>query len=90
MTDVQRALLGDHEAAERLTARGELLPCPFCGGTEVYTKNELYGYQAICNDCLARSPLSENRNRAIVRWNTRAPILSAEEIKKLEEFYELV
>ena len=35
MNDVKRALLGDHEAAKRLTDAGGLLPCPFCGG-EVY------------------------------------------------------
>lgn len=27
-----RALLGDHEAAKRLTEKGVLIPCPFCGG----------------------------------------------------------
>lgn len=32
MTDEQKALLGDHEAAKRLTEQGVLLPCPFCGG----------------------------------------------------------
>ena len=32
MTDEQRALLGDHEAAKRLTEAGVLVPCPFCGG----------------------------------------------------------
>ena len=31
MTDEQKALLGDHEAAKRLTEKGVLLPCPFCG-----------------------------------------------------------
>ena len=32
MTDIQKAMLGDKEAVERLTEREELLPCPFCGG----------------------------------------------------------
>ena len=27
-----RALLGDHEAAKRLTDAGVLVPCPFCKG----------------------------------------------------------
>ena len=31
MTDEKRALLGDHEAAKRLTEAGVLVPCPFCG-----------------------------------------------------------
>lgn len=32
MDDKTRALLGDHEAAKRLTDAGVLLPCPFCKG----------------------------------------------------------
>lgn len=32
MDDIKLALLGDHEAARRLTDAGVLLPCPFCGG----------------------------------------------------------
>ena len=32
MTDIKRAILGDHEAAKRLTEVGVLLECPFCGG----------------------------------------------------------
>ena len=33
MTDEKRALLGDHEAAKRLTDAGVLVPCPMCGAT---------------------------------------------------------
>ena len=29
--DATLALLGDRAAQERITARGELLPCPLCG-----------------------------------------------------------
>lgn len=29
LTDIQRAMLGDHDAAARLTERGVLIPC--CG-----------------------------------------------------------
>ena len=32
LTDIQRAMLGDREAAERLTEQGVLLPCPWCNG----------------------------------------------------------
>ena len=31
--DVRAALLGDHEAAKRLTEAGVMLPCPWCGET---------------------------------------------------------
>ena len=30
--DIKLALMGDHEAAKRLTEQGVLLPCPMCGG----------------------------------------------------------
>ena len=30
LTDIQRAMLGDHEAAARLTEQGALIPCPWC------------------------------------------------------------
>ena len=33
--DVRAALLGDHEAAKRLTDAGVLAPCPFCGNDAV-------------------------------------------------------
>ena len=32
LTDEKRALLGDHEAAKRLTDAGVLVPCSFYGG----------------------------------------------------------
>ena len=32
MKDEKAALLGDHEAARRLTEAGVLLACPFCKG----------------------------------------------------------
>ena len=90
MDDKVLAFLGDREAMERMNKKGEFIPCPFCGGTEVYVKNivfrdnEVYGYQARCNDCLARAPMASNRNRAILYWNQRAPILSEEEMVTLE------
>ena len=41
MNDVKCALLGDHEAAKRLTDAGVLLPCPMCGG-QARVRNERY------------------------------------------------
>lgn len=32
LDDITLALLGDHDAAQRVTERGELLPCPCCKG----------------------------------------------------------
>ena len=31
MDDIKRAMLGDQEAAKRLTDAGVLVPCPMCG-----------------------------------------------------------
>lgn len=40
LSEKERALLGDREAQEAITARGELLPCWRCGGkAEVETLN---------------------------------------------------
>ena len=38
MTGIQKAMLGDKEAAERLTEKWELLPCPCCGGQAKFKK----------------------------------------------------
>ena len=35
MKDEKAALLGDQEAARRLTDAGVLLPCLFCGGNSI-------------------------------------------------------
>ena len=88
--DVKRALLGDHEAAKRLTDAGVLVPCPGCGGENIvdwYRHNEVW-YQ--CDDCGWQGPsvYSEgfaDTEKARLAWNTRAPILSESEMKKLEE-----
>ena len=132
MTDKTRALLGDHEAAKRLTDAGVLLPCPHCKGNGKVSfkdhrfvgqnfrgdKKLVYRVQVICNKCRSRGkpvftdPLinpnpyltkwgncyadtevcneetkkfSEYVKSAIREWNTRAPILSESELKKLEE-----
>ena len=86
--DVRAALLGDREAAKRLTEAEVLLPCPGCGGENIvdwYRHNEVW-YQ--CDDCgwQARSVYSEEfaqTKKARRAWNTRAPILSDEEMEML-------
>ena len=35
MTDIQRAMLGDHDAAARLTEQGVAIPCPSCAGADI-------------------------------------------------------
>ena len=41
MDDIaRRAMLGDRQAQDEVTARGELLPCPFCGGKAVMIEGD--------------------------------------------------
>lgn len=85
--DIKLALLGDHEAAKRLTDAGERLPCPFCGSTEIIVfqnGKDSTAQWASCMDCLSFSPRRTSKYAALLAWNTRAPILSAEEMEMLE------
>ena len=120
MTDIQRAMLGDHEAAARLTERGVLVPCPFCGNDAVVheveaqpkyaeTQKEVpkgariirrisypsgkeyfeyrekeYIPQCVVSSCCGSAVKRFNTPaEAISVWNTRAPILSVEEMEML-------
>ena len=122
MDDSKLAMLGDHEAAKRLTEAGVLLPCPFCGNDAVVhegearpryaeTKKEVpkgariircisyssgkkyfeyrekeYIPQCVDSSCCGRAVKRFNTQvEAISAWNTRAPILSAEEMEMLDE-----
>ena len=92
MDDKILALLGDRSAQERITERGELLPCQ-CGGNAelVFHKRGsllLYKYNLYaveCKKCGMNSNVCIGKETAIRNWNTRALILSESELKKLEE-----
>ena len=107
MTDIQRAMLGDHEAAARLAEQGVLVPCPKCGKSarfEVTMHSERgatrgWTFHIGCSACKYHtdryelelqisssgglSTVKDERPNAILEWNTRAPILSESELKKL-------
>ena len=80
-----RALLGDHEAAKRLTEAGVLLGCPGCEGITPVERYVCGDHFVICKTCGWMGPEKNTPEAARLSWNTRAPILSAEELKKLEE-----
>ena len=98
MDDVKLALLGDSAAQERITERGELLPCPCCGGNARQNGRFFISYVS-CKSCgLEMCILKENgydcdsdalKNtiayKVRMKWNTRAPILSAEELERLKD-----
>lgn len=87
MTDEKRALLGDHEAAKRLTDAGVLVPC--CCGREARIKkrDKIISYKVCCGSltCGNETLWWGDKGTAIRVWNTRAPILSAEEMEMLDE-----
>ena len=87
--DVTLALLGDRPAQERITARGELLPCWRCGGEaevqEVRTGGKpVYAVSCKKHYCGAYGCAHPTKQYALAYWNTRAPILSAEDMEMLE------
>lgn len=82
---IKRALLGDREAAKRLTDFVESVPCPGCGDTNIKIAYVCGDHFAMCKTCGWTGPFRNTEDEARLAWNTRAPILSAEELKKLEE-----
>lgn len=103
MDDIKRALLGDHEAARRLTESGVMLPCAHCGNDSrnrivmsfKKDKKKRFGeyydvctiYCECCTETVRQAGLGRDsaEKNALLRWNTRAPILGAEEMEMLEE-----
>ena len=83
MTDEKRAILGDHEAAKRLTDAEVVLPCPFCNGSAdiEYDTIEPYQFVAYCQNCGVYEGTYDTEKQARLAWNTRAP--SAEEMEML-------
>ena len=93
MTDERKALLGDHEAAKRLTDSGVLLPCPHCGAeAKMQRICGIRGFffnptvkRPTCTKCGATMFAWFSEYKSRLAWNTRAPILSAEEMEMLDE-----
>jgi hypothetical protein len=111
MDDKTLAMLGDRDAQERITERGELLPCPKCKGEELTITGNGYniydpdtlGYvdsvpdtyiYIVCEDCgIVSSSVDVNddeeyaitEKRLIAEWNTRVPLITPEQIKRLED-----
>ena len=97
MDDIKLAMLGDHEAAKRLTEAGVLVPCK-CGGAAGIIRTRKAGVPSgddgwcvavkcnACGETLKRWALKKSLAEASARlaWNTRAAILSAEEMEMLE------
>lgn len=87
MNDITLALLGDHSAAKRVTESGKLLPCPRCGGKGLVERHPEFGwaqYEVRCTKCTLAINAFYQKKDAAKYWNTRAPILTPEQIKRLD------
>ena len=85
MNDIKLAMLGSKEAAKRLTEAGVLVPCPMCGKTGVlHSIDNCKTVFACCPVCGLMTRAYKGHEKARLAWNTRAPILSAEEMEMLE------
>lgn len=87
-----RALLGDREAQEAITARGELLPC-FCGRNPNLSTTALSSapgvYATLQCDCgiimnVYGEVTTETALKLIRKWNHRAPLLTPTQMAMLK------
>lgn len=100
MDDRTLALLGNRAAQERITECGELLPCPYCGekpSTRTKSGTDYVVLSVVCFNCghgksvkveildTDFQELNKEMRKTVELWNTRAPILTPEQIKRLEE-----
>ena len=75
MKDVYKALLGDHEAAKRLTEAGVLLSCPMCGKAGVlHSIDNCKTVYAACPACGLMTRAYKGHYKARLAWNTRAAV----------------
>lgn len=92
MKDEKAALLGDKEAARRLTEAGVLVPCPMCKGDEILVRSVSGAFDSgkistkkytQCRSCFLQTTFYNTEKETRLAWNTRTPILSAEEMEKI-------
>ena len=89
MDDRTLALLGDRAAQERITERGELLPCWRCGGQAKVETLNTGGkpiYAVVCEKhyCGAYGAAHHTKQKAIEEWNTRASVLTPTQMALLK------
>ena len=92
MDDIKLAMLGNKEAAKRLTDAGVLVPCPMCKSDEIFVRSVLGAFDSRkittkkytqCRSCFLQTTFYNTEKEARLSWNTRAPIMSESELKKL-------
>lgn len=86
---IKLACWGDHEVAKRVTDARKSLPCPFCGrkvnivvcSPRSCNSHKSYVFAVECNKCNLLFGQFDTVEDLRTAWNTRAPILNAEENK---------
>ena len=80
-TEMVQAILEGRKTVTRRPVKtqpdGELLDCPFCGGTAMENDDWVY-----CDGCGVGFEIKSKKLRRRI-WNTRAPILTPAQIKKV-------
>ena len=67
MTEEKRALLGDHEAAKRLTEKGIVLPCPWCGkAPKITAYDRLIVYECDCGERRSYPGLLQTKESSVL------------------------
>ena len=74
MDDIKLALLGNKEAAKRLTEQGVLLGCPGCGGDDLKECYACGDHFVACQVCGWTGPMKNSPAEARLSWNTRAAV----------------
>lgn len=79
MDDIKLALLGNRDAAKRLTDAGVLIPCAGCGCEEIVVSRgslisirTIGSYWCSCMDCGMQTEIKVTEREARLAWNTRA------------------
>lgn len=83
------AIRGNRKIASKFTEQSKALPCPFCGeDKELALKNSFgdsFGNSWLyCYACEGYGPTRIGEQAARLAWNTRAPLLTPEQIDMLE------
>ena len=75
MTDEQKALLGDHEAAKRLTEQGVLLGCPWCGRTpKITTFDRWIVYECECGETKTYPGYIQTKESSVLAFSPKSAI----------------
>lgn len=85
MDDIKLAMIGNKDAAKRLTEKGVLIPCPMCKGEGALDSEFPMGaFWVLCTGCGLQTEAFETEAEARLAWNTRAQVPNAEEMERLE------